>query len=726
MTTQMFRLWVSDLRQKLAIYNQRRLVVLCGDLTWSNKLVDDYLNDEDFYASSVNHRRIIAFGEQFCGKSSLIIKNYRHHLGTENDLVIFADDEFHPDAFAALSGTIKAGGIMFWLCSPDMINDKASLFISRFWQKVVNDENVLILRQENKKLPDFNITYTDNSLSEIGNFKHHNCITHDQLLAVEAIEKVANGHRKRPLVLTADRGRGKSSALAIAVANLFMSQQQSTKLKLLITAPHRDAVAVFFSQLDKTCDKGKCSGDYFTYKNHSVEFIPVDILVLDKPNAHLLLIDEAAAIPIYLLSNLLERYARVVFSSTVHGYEGAGRGFAINFKKILADKTPNFAQLHIHQPIRWSENDPLEQLIFSSFLLAPKLALLNDEKNLLSNYLPAKKEYMRQVSQKELVENESLLQEVFNVLVTAHYQTSPSDLKLLLSNQELTIFVSFASNHSTVLAVALALNESNASHTDIQLALASKKRLKNQFLPQSLLLHCGVKTAFEYKYLRIMRIAVQPELHGKGIGSDLLALIEDYALNNDYDFIGTSFGINKSLVNFWGKADYQFARIGFSKDKASGEHSCILLKALSSTADSKLLSINQQFYQRFNYYLSEQFQELNPELVQYIYQQVKPKILPKLSINDLIVVEDFVNKVSLYDACAFSLSIWLSNVISTKANRADKLPIELLIAKVLQRRSIADLCRQYQFTGKKALNNALVDQAKQLYLLTSNSSKLIE
>ncbi len=33
----------------------------------------------------------------------------------------------------------------------------------------------------------------------------------EQTHAVSLIEKVVNGHRKRPLVLTADRGRGKAA-----------------------------------------------------------------------------------------------------------------------------------------------------------------------------------------------------------------------------------------------------------------------------------------------------------------------------------------------------------------------------------------------------------------------------------------------------------------------------------------------------------------------------------
>lgn len=693
---------------------QRCLVVLNGDLAWANNLINSLLNNEKINEDLTNSNNIVAFGDQFSADSN-IVNNYRHHLGTENDFVFFADEHFHPDAFAALSGTIKAGGIMFWLCTGELLNEKNNLFIQRLWQQVISDENSLLLKQGDSSLPELEFLLNGSQVQKQGVFRHATCRTPEQLTAVEAIKKVANGHRNRPLVLTADRGRGKSSALAIAVANLInkplASTSQSSALSIVITAPHRDAVNVFFTQLMQSCCNGVRTADSFTYQNHTVQFIAVDVLVSEQPKANLLLIDEAAAIPIYLLSNLLAQYHRLVFSSTVHGYEGAGRGFAINFIKILSQKMPEFVQLHIHQPIRWCENDPLEQLIFNSFLLAPinEVQALSEVNN--NDHLTANISVIQQISQQQLFENEMLLQQVFSILVTAHYQTSPSDLKFLLNNPALNIFVSFAADKTTVMAVALALNERHASASDIQLALASKKRLKNQFLPQSLLLHCGIRNAFDYQYLRIVRIAVQPPLQGRGIGGDLLVFIGAFAKQQKFDFVGTSFGVNKNLVNFWGKANYHFARIGFTQDKASGEHSCLLLKSISGAANQLLLAIDKQFFQRFNYYLAEQFQHVSPELVQCIYQQANSSVLTKLSSDDINAVEDFINKVSLYDACAYSLSVWLCHALT----QTTPVKIELLIAKVLQRRSTSDLCSQYQITGKKALNNMLISQVQALF-----------
>ena len=46
------------------------------------------------------------------------------------------------------------------------------------------------------------------------------CRTADQQRAVDAVVRVVTGHRRRPVVLTSDRGRGKSAAFGIAAAQL--------------------------------------------------------------------------------------------------------------------------------------------------------------------------------------------------------------------------------------------------------------------------------------------------------------------------------------------------------------------------------------------------------------------------------------------------------------------------------------------------------------------------
>ncbi|MDO6446368.1 GNAT family N-acetyltransferase [Colwellia sp. 1_MG-2023] len=748
--------WFNTLTQQLRKNSQRSLIVLQGDSAWASEVSATFIQQLSQNATCDNSIRVITYGEAFIDVNSDVIANFRQQLGRENDVVLFNDPDFHPDAFAALSGTIVAGGVMIWHCSKAQALDSENLFLQRILTKAKNDRFSFALSQTDNDLP---VIVERQEISEIQyksaqelNFspRENGCKTFQQQCAVNAIEKVALGHRKRPLLLTADRGRGKSSALAIAVAKLIGIENASkASQKIIITAPHSNALAIFFQQLQQSCPEGELSQNTFVFNRHCIEFIAVDVLIKEKPKADLLLIDEAAAIPVYILSQLVDSYHRAVFSSTQHGYEGAGRGFAVKFTQLLTEKTPHFNQYHIHQPIRWAENDPLESFVFDAFLLKSNnvessfTAILSTEnkctenKNVRSASLEnknmdkksleqstqahSKNDHVmfRRIEQQQLIADEGLLQQIFSVLVTAHYQTSPSDLKLLLNNKALRLFV--LTINQQIVAVALTLKEGNAEKHEINQVANAKRRLKNQFLPQSLFLHNHCTEAFDYHYLRVMRIAVLPSIQQQGLGIKLLSHIKQYAEQNSIDLLGTSFGANESLLSFWHKAHYSLVRLGFSVDKASGEHSSMYLQPLNAKAVYLVTELQKQFYCSFTYLLTEQYQPIPAQVIISIIKQWPAESLPVLTDFDQQVIEDFIARKSLFDNCSYSLHLQLihflatySNNISQKNTENHRL-IEVLVKRLLQKQSIESICQEFALTGKKQLNNTVIDGVSYLF-----------
>jgi tRNA(Met) cytidine acetyltransferase len=147
-------------------------------------------------------------------------------LGAEYRLLVFnAHQGFHPDAFAAAVGTLIGGGDCVVLapaldawpafadpdksrfaCYPRSLRDMRGLFIERLVRLWGSDAAVFPVNPGDSVLA---LRVADPPASEFR-------LTAEQRGAVAAIERVAQGHARRPLVLTADRGRGKSTVLGIA------------------------------------------------------------------------------------------------------------------------------------------------------------------------------------------------------------------------------------------------------------------------------------------------------------------------------------------------------------------------------------------------------------------------------------------------------------------------------------------------------------------------------
>lgn len=746
MAEQLFISWFNCYIKQAKLLNERRLIVLSGEESWAMSLIASVerasltLKDDSSAVlplslpSSIT--RCYIYGDSQYFTANIDKKRYRDKLGSECEMLIFADSQFNLDAFAALSGTLKAGGIAF-LIVPKIVNAPCeSFYFKRFYSlvKSMPSHTMITQSQQNLRLSLPLISaLEEEEPCQPNNTYPLECLTEEQYLAVNAVEKVVTGHRKRPLVLTADRGRGKSSALAIACA-LLLKKNEHSQFSIIITAPDIQSLSVFFKQLIKSFPSAEHGLNKVIFGKATLRFMAVDQLLKQKIKANLVLVDEAAAIPVYLLEQLINHYHRMVFSSTVHGYEGAGRGFTLKFQQSLDAVCPQWQNFHINDPIRWRQDDPLEKFVFDACLLNAELPILkstaenkqqvddncfdspvfNRYDSLVFNFIRAE----------ELVNDEELLRKVFAILVTAHYQTKPSDLQLLLDNPHVQLVCLRSSKglDSDVLAVALLMNEGacqTVDDDDIAAIKNSQRRLRNQFLPQSLFNHCGVEEAFSYRYLRIMRIAVHPQIQQQGIGSKLLKQIVLLGKRQGVDFVGSSFGVNTSLLSFWLKEGFSTIRIGFTKDKASGEHSALLLKTCNDSSSGVSASqlkelLHREFFRSFDYLLLEEYKALPSKLVQMLLQQQKREELTPLSSKDMANVKAFSQGERLYSSCVYSLYLWLKHDLLSEtmsytksANIDDERDCMVLIARLIQKHDSETVCNQYSLTGKKMLNQVM-------------------
>ena len=638
---------------------------------------------------------------------------YRQFLGSEYSTLVYnAYSGVRANALMALSGVVKQSGLMILLC-PEFeawptfedpkrenrssfgyaSNPKGSAFVRMLSSKIQGDEDVVLITPE--QFRGRVATYHPDALATP---VEGPCDNAEQLEAVNNIQKVLSGHRNRPFVLTADRGRGKSSALGIAAAQLMAEQGK----KLLLTAPNESAVKQVFSHAEDLLPQHNKDTNTLSYQHGQLQFVPPDQLLETKPQGDLLMVDEAAAIPAPMLQAMTQNYSRVVFSTTVHGYEGSGRGFDVRFKHFLDEHNQGWRQQHITHPIRWFEGDVLESFWFDVMQMKDVSTSGKAEVDSLT-FATLKKE--------TLIEQPELLQQLFSLLVNAHYQTTPDDLIRLLDNEDQLVTV--LQDDDAIVAAALLADEGGDKLKGLANDIASgRRRVQGHLIPQNLAYHYANPETASASILRVVRIAVTPSLQRSGLGAKLLGHVSDWAQARGHRYLGASFGASTSLLVFWQRCGFHSVKLGDKRDASSGEHSLIVLKALHDNEAEHLALTRQGFWQNLCYQLPRRLQDLSPSLVASLLNELHP-LLPSSDTNDCDdVIRDFVNQSRSLDSCHRYLHDFLLSRLRQGLGHA--INCELLIAKELQNWSKPQLVKHFQLTGKKQLEQRLRELCREL------------
>ncbi|HTN34810.1 MAG TPA: GNAT family N-acetyltransferase [Marinobacter sp.] len=562
---------------------ERRLVLLEGErnsaLRWLQAILP---------ALAVEPGAWVGSGDQ-CPDSRLTTiasAHVRRWLGRELAVVVWDGWGGNPpDAFAALSGTLKAGGLLFWLMPPAV---QWSLFEDPDYQRTNLNrgcEHPFAQRMANVVTADpfvIRVNTSTGIASELPVFSASQPgfsvqATDGQRVLVKQLVHFGLGRRRRPVVIAADRGRGKSAALGMAAAELLKQGRR----QILVTAPFRDNADTLFRHARKElgADVSRISETVIETRTGScLRFLSVSELLAEKPEAEVVLVDEAAAIPAPLLKQILLGWPRVAFSSTVHGYEGAGRGFAIRFRQVLDQETPHWQNLTLTDPVRWAPNDPLENLVFKMFLLAAETDAgcvnVPDLYGLvIEPWQPAEA-------------TEAELSESFGLLVNAHYRTSPSDLRQWLDDPAARSWR--ASAGGKLLGILWAAVEGGLSAELADQVTLGSRRIRGHLLPQSLAAHSGFPEAAHQRCLRVVRIAVADGIRQQGVGSQLVKAASGYARQHGIDTLGTSYGGTRDLLGFWRHCGLKLVRVGLQQEATSGEYPVQMLQA-GSTAGIELI-----------------------------------------------------------------------------------------------------------------------------------------
>ncbi len=476
-----------------------------------------------------------------CAPSS--VKNL---LGREFLHGIFdARQGFHAEALACLSGTLLAGSWLLLLLPPvsewQNRTDQDSLRWAETAQPIVTPCFMTYLQRVLADDRDISYWYQYQApamapLKAVSDWQCRAPAQQQQILDTLLTQP------PRVAVLTAPRGRGKS-----ALAGMLAKQLHGA----LISAPAKVSVDVL----------RQFAGDNF-------RFIAPDALRENSPvsSEGWLIVDEAAAIPAPVLQQMISHFRHVLLSTTVQGYEGTGRGFLLKFCATL----PDVRLFSLSEPLRWSENDPLERFTDNLFLFNESVPPLTQREWTI-----------RALPRDSWLTDADKSRAVYQLLCSAHYRTTPLDLRRMMDAPGMHFWL--AESASEIHGALWLVEEGGLSMPLSEAVWAGFRRPKGNLVAQSLAAHGGFPRAAEMRSLRISRVAVHPLARRQGTGKALVsAAIKGAA--GDCDFLSVSFGLTGELWQFWQACGFRLIRIGTQREASSGCYTAMAVLPLSPEA----------------------------------------------------------------------------------------------------------------------------------------------
>lgn len=617
-------------------------------------------------------------------------------LGRDLDALVFdAAAGLSADALGAASGALRGGGVLL-LILPGSPSSPASLFLKRFRRhlRCANglcpgpDTAVSSWPMPQKRPP------TDPAGGP--------CLTEDQHHAVQAIMDLAEKRSTPVLVITADRGRGKTAALGIAAAGLMAGSRSAGQgIDIGVTAPRLSALGPLFEQAKGLlpADAAQAPG-LLRLGASTLMYRPPDRI--PDPMPHLMLVDEAAGIPVQWLDQWLSAglAARcpMVFTGTIHGYEGSGQGFAVRFRRTLAQRAPDAHHLYLNTPVRWAVNDPLETLMARGLLLDAEAA----EDASMTDARPVTCEH-KAFSREQLAGDEALLGDIFGLLTLAHYRTRPSDLQRMLDDPALKVVGLM--HRGRVAAVALLADEGELGVGLCRSVWAGERRPQGHFLPVSLMLYGHMPpSGGMLRYRRVVRIAVHPAAQGRGLGTALLQALVEEAREAGIDLIGAGFGGTDPLLRFWTGQGFCPVRVGVKPEVSSGGWAVTVLQALTTEGQGVLDPVRAGFGRTLPMLLSDPLRGMAPDLAASLFQGLE---LSPLSGEDRRVIAAFAQGRRVYEAClpALHAGVMRGLAASTKSLAEDHR--DALVMRVIQQRPWDTVARHLGVSGRKPVITVL-------------------
>ncbi len=668
-------------------------------------------------------------------------------LGTTFDFAILdLIDNLKPNDVGRLGGVVRGGGVYILLLRPlhswtryltkfqeQLLvpqygpQDVRHLLKKRFWKKLLEHDGIAIIDVDHDtfiKGPNLRPEVTpwrrpEIQIPEKRRFPpsiYKLAKTQDQVNALKVMEALLDKPRKGEkinIVIIADRGRGKSAVIGLALAAICHKLRKVKAIvRIGVTAMNLSNIATLMEFLVKGLRELRYDPIVEKDSNGIIRSVRIGSQVfvdyyrpyalLSEDGLDIVVVDEAAMVPLPVLYGIHARFDRVVYASTIHGYEGAGRGFSLRFLKYLRQcKNTKVLEYEMHEPIRYAPDDPVEKWLFDTFLLDAEPAKIQKED---LEYVEKKQVvYVIPDLEKMALEDEEKLRQFFGIYVQAHYRNEPDDLGMMLDAPHHFIRALALPNGKIVVAVELA--EEGGISDEIIDVMTKGLKLPGNIIPDRLVKYWKLTDFAKLRGWRIVRIATHPELQDRGLGSLMLKMIEEEARQKGIDWVGVGFGVHERLLRFWIRNEFKPVHMSPERNPVSGEYSVLLVKPISEPARKAIDFANKEFRIRLINSLHGPYHDLEPDVATLLLtdwevplcdseEDCKPKIT-QAQLNRLVA---YAYGPMTYENAVDAIFELARKYFYLPSSKKPKLPKEyeiMIIAKVLQARpwrEAAEVC----------------------------------
>lgn len=664
--------WFDALSRHLRLHRQRLILSVQGDQLWCDQMAS---------AGNSQYRDKLVLSDRILDPASVPFINAESLLGQEASLVIV--DLFqglNPDVVCIASGLVKWGGLLMLLSVPprqwssiedsygvwqDGLVPQDPLFVEYFFNQLTQKPVGAVIVRQGEKLP---------TLPDLPIAQSITMVSGKTIEQIEIQQRIAlwlKEQHQSIVLITADRGRGKSTCLGFIVKEQLVGRHMS----VLVTAHSRQSASILLAQAGE------------------VEFIAPDRLIECTPPADVLVIDEAAMLPYPMLQKLCKLYPRVLMATTTGGYEGTGQGFLLRFIARLPPQ--QILRLNLSASVRWAANDCLEAWLNTNLLL--KTAAV---KTRLDN-LPGKSCQYRVLNARECSKEAGLLTEIYSLMVSAHYRTRPSDLRMLMENPDLTIVL--AEVDDKIAGVALLNREGGFDPLLCEEVFLGKRRPKGHLLAQMITAQAGARRFATHRGLRIQRITVDSTIRRQGIGRRMVEVAIKHAIDQGFDYVGASFAFEAETSAFWRNCQFALTHIGFGQGKSSGNQSVVVLKSLNTALDNQVKELQSRIQMHLPVWLCQFLQVMDNTSVAALLRYSEYQCpLNQFERDEL---EAFTKGHKGFELCFASLQRFVMQAIACTPEDAPIHP--WIIEKAVQNKGWGQLSERASLDGRKQIQQKL-------------------